>query len=194
MTSSIYPLGVDLFTGCSVSVINVDTGGSGYTSAGVSITLGGGSGATATATLTADAVTSITVTNPGSGYTSVPTVTITGDGTGATATAVLADIIADTDILESDITITNAMVKPGGGGTLRLLFGFELAVSPATVNVFNNSALKGALNADSNSQIITDGRYQFDIDVESGDNINLQVTQDLTTIRFIRAHLVQFGA
>ena len=99
-----------------------------------------------------------------------------------------------TDILQDDIAITADMVKPGGGAALRLLFAFELAVTPAIITVFNNSAIKGILNADNNSNIILDGYYRFDIDVESGDNINLQASQNITSIRFIRAHLVQFGA
>lgn len=99
-----------------------------------------------------------------------------------------------TDILQDDIAITADMVKPGGGGTLRLLFAFQLAVSPATITIFNNASSKGELNADNTSQIVTEGYYRFDLDVEAGDNINLQATQNLTSIRFIRAHLVQLGA
>ena len=77
-------------------------------------------------------------------------------------------ILANTDILTSDIAITDAMVKPGGGGILRLYFSFTFGVSPATVNVFNGT-LKGALNADNSSQVVDNGYYRFDIDVESGD-------------------------
>ncbi|HEY0770724.1 MAG TPA: VCBS repeat-containing protein, partial [Sphingobacteriaceae bacterium] len=75
-----------------ISSIKVDTQGSGYTSATVTITGGGGTGATATATLKSGKISGITITNPGSGYdpTSPPTVTITGNGTGATATATVA--------------------------------------------------------------------------------------------------------
>lgn len=102
-------------------------------------------------------------------------------------------ITAANDILSSDISITSDMVKPGGGGILRLAFAFTFAVTPATVSVFNGT-LKGNLNADNSAQVITDGYYRFDIDVESGDTINLQADQDITAIRFLRAHLVQFGA
>lgn len=65
----------------------VTAGGSGYTSATVGFTGGGGTGAAATATVQGGAVVSITMTNYGTGYTSAPTVNISGDGTGATATA-----------------------------------------------------------------------------------------------------------
>jgi hypothetical protein len=194
MPSSIYPLSVDLFTGGSVSSITVDAGGSGYTAATVSITGGGGTGATATAAIVGDAVDSITVTDNGSGYTSVPTVTITGDGTLATATAILAAIIADADILQTDVSVTAAMVKPAGGGILRLLFALELESTPATITIFNSSVSQGVLNADSLSEIVSDGYYRFDLEVESGSAINFQCSENITTIRFARAHLVQFGA
>lgn len=74
--------------------IEVDAGGSGYTSATVSITGGGGSGAAAEAVLSGGAVVAVNVIGGGSGYTSAPTVTITGDGTGATATATIGDAVA----------------------------------------------------------------------------------------------------
>ncbi len=86
------------------------------------------------------------------------------------------------------------MVKPGGGGILRLSFAFTFGTTPATVSVFNSSSLKGNLNADNSANVITDGFYRFDIDVESGDSINLQASESITAIRFLRAHLVQFGA
>lgn len=77
------------WTAGGVSAVTVTAGGSGYTSATVAFSGGGGSGATATATVAAGAVTAVTVTAAGSGYTTTPTVTISGDGTGATATATL---------------------------------------------------------------------------------------------------------
>jgi len=97
--------------------------------------------------------------------------------------------------LTSDIAITSDMVKPGGGGILRLYFAFTFGSTPATIGVFNNSNLKGNFNADNSSELVDDGYYRFDIDVEAGDNINLQSSTDtITAINFIRAHLVQFGA
>ena len=103
-------------------------------------------------------------------------------------------ITANTDIFSSDITITADQVKPGGGGILRLSFSFTFGVTPATVSVRNGGSLKGNLNADNSANVITDGFYRFDIDVESGDTINLRATQSITAINFVRAHLVQFGA
>ncbi|TAF63283.1 MAG: T9SS C-terminal target domain-containing protein [Cytophagales bacterium] len=84
-----------IFTGytvnaTSVALVNVVTGGVGYSSAPtVSFSGGGGTGATATATVTAgDKVVGITITDAGSGYLAPPTVSFSGGGgTGATATA-----------------------------------------------------------------------------------------------------------
>ncbi len=103
-------------------------------------------------------------------------------------------IVADTDILSADIPITAEQVSPGKGGLLRLYFSLEFGVTPAIITVTNGGAVKGILNADNAGAIITDGIYRFDIDVEAGDAINFQADQSVTTIRFIRAHLVQFGA
>ncbi|HPY31103.1 MAG TPA: tail fiber domain-containing protein [Verrucomicrobiota bacterium] len=64
-------------TGGFITVINVVSGGSGYTTAPmVTVSGGGGSGVVAHATISGGAVTAITVDNPGSGYTSTPTVTV----------------------------------------------------------------------------------------------------------------------
>lgn len=68
--------------------IKVTAGGSGYTSATVTID-GNGSSATATATVAGGVVTGITVTNIGSGY-DYANVSISGDGVGATARAIIA--------------------------------------------------------------------------------------------------------
>jgi phage tail sheath protein FI len=77
------------FTGTrptGVSSIAVGAGGTGYTTATVTIA-GDGEGAEAMAIIDAGVITGINVTRTGSGYTTAPTVTITGDGTGCTATA-----------------------------------------------------------------------------------------------------------
>lgn len=102
-------------------------------------------------------------------------------------------ITAATDILSTPIVIISDHVKPGGGGILRLYFSFA-AAADMEVSVFNNSIFKGILNSDISKVIISDGYYRFDIDVEAGDSINLQSTQDITAVNLFRAHLVQFGA
>jgi len=66
-----------------VGIIDVTTGGTGYTTAPISFSGGGGSGAAATATITDGIITAITITNQGSAYTSNPAVIIGGDGAGA---------------------------------------------------------------------------------------------------------------
>jgi hypothetical protein len=74
-----------------VDSITVDVGGTGYTTAAISFTGGGGGvGLTATATIVGGVITGITVDTPGSGYTAAPAVVITGTNTTpASATAFL---------------------------------------------------------------------------------------------------------
>jgi len=74
-----------------ITAIQVDAGGTHYTTA-PTVTIpgpgGGGTPATAIVTISSEAVTEIRVTNPGSGYTSAPAITVSGGGgSGATATA-----------------------------------------------------------------------------------------------------------
>jgi large repetitive protein len=72
--------------------INLQSGGSDYTTPAIIITGGGGTGATATARVSNGVIFGIIITNPGSGYTSAPTVTIKDPNPrakGATATATL---------------------------------------------------------------------------------------------------------
>ena len=80
-----------------IDSIQVTNGGTGYTSATVSITSTTGKGATATVIVSNGTISAINVTNPGTGYQDV-TVVITGDGSDATATATL---INDIDKVES---------------------------------------------------------------------------------------------
>ena len=80
-----------------IDSIQVTNGGTGYTSATVSITSTTGKGATATVIVSNGTISAINVTNPGTGYQDA-TVVITGDGSDATATATL---INDIDKVES---------------------------------------------------------------------------------------------
>lgn len=73
----------------------VTNGGSGYTTATVSVTnsisTGGGTNIVGTAVISGGVITGINIIIAGTAYsTTTPTVTITGDGTGATAVAVMA--------------------------------------------------------------------------------------------------------
>jgi len=191
-----------------VTSITFTSRGSGFVNTEV-VTITGVTSSAANATFTVNsiadnAVSSITVTNGGSGYTSAPNITITGGGgSGATALGVFAirtdPIPATSNILTSDISITSDDVSPGGGGILRIYFAFTFDTSPGTIQVYNNNVAKGDLNADNSANVIDDGYYRFDIDVQAGDNINLQLLAGsgndiITGINFIRAHLVQFGA
>ena len=80
-----------------IDSIQVTNGGTGYTSATVSITSTTGKGATAIVVISNGTISAINVTNPGTGYQDA-TVVITGDGSDATATATL---INDIDKVES---------------------------------------------------------------------------------------------
>ena len=80
-----------------IDSIQVTNGGTGYTSATVSITSATGKGATAIAEISSGSISAINVTNPGTGYKDA-TVVIVGDGSDATATATL---INDIDKVES---------------------------------------------------------------------------------------------
>ena len=89
-------------TGQRINNIDVDTGGTGYTSA-PTVTIdappAGGVQAQASAFFFNGRVTSIAINNPGSGYTTAPGVTITGgDGQGASATAFLDTVDYELDI------------------------------------------------------------------------------------------------
>jgi len=109
-------------------------------------------------------------------------------------TAKTPTITANTDILSTPLVILADHVSPGGGAALRCIFSFAFGTTPATVSVFKNGALKGNFNADNSSNVITDGYYRFDIDVEEGDSLNFRASQTITTINELRTHLIPFGA
>lgn len=72
-----------------VNRIDVDSGGSGYSSPSIVISAPpSGTTATASATVSGGVITAITITDPGTGYVSTPSVTISGAGTGAVLTAI----------------------------------------------------------------------------------------------------------
>jgi len=82
-----------------VSEITVDTPGSGYTEATVTLD-GDGQGAEAEAVIEDGSISAINVTSAGYGYTSAPTVTITGDGDGAAAATAAIDSAANPVVAE----------------------------------------------------------------------------------------------
>jgi len=197
MTSSIYVLPVTLNTAGTLTAVTVVLGGSGYVN-GEAVTLtGNGSGASGTVGVTGGAVTSVNVIGAGTDYNLGETISIVSvlSGTGATGIATIdTAITSDTDILSSDIIIEPGQLTPGGGGLLRLSFSIIFGTSPSTISIFNNGILKGNLNADNSGNLISNGYYRFDIDVEGGDAVNLQSSQSITSIHFIRAHCVLLGA
>jgi len=69
---------------------------------------------------------------------------------------------------------------------------------PSSISVLdvslNTPTFKGNLNDDNSTNIITDGYYGFDIEVEGEDSINLRSSETVTAIHFVRAHCVLLGA
>ncbi len=103
----------------SVSNIEVDSGGSGYTSSPlVSIVGGGGSGAAATAIITKGSVSNILITDGGTGYTSQPEITIVGGGgIGATGTASVRGPIKEVNLTSGGTSYTSSPTVSVSSGT-----------------------------------------------------------------------------
>lgn len=186
-----------VITGGTIQSVSLVNGGSGYTVSDT-LTITGVLSSTSTATIDVgtindDSISSINVTNVGLGYTSGPNITVTSAiGNGAIITALITlNFGMDQDIFVNDLEITSDELRPGGGGILRLYFSFD---TTTTAKVFNNGNFKGFLNADNSNTIAADGYYRFDIDVEGGDGINIQLGAPVTAVNFLRLHLVNFGA
>jgi len=118
-------------SGGTLRVIEVDDGGTGYTSAPtVSFTGGGGSGATATATVSGGVVTAVTITAAGTNYTSAPTVVFTGGG-GSDAEAT-ATIYSDSIYIyfapsPTEFTTGDLTVSPSTPADYHLYYVWKLA-------------------------------------------------------------------
>ncbi|WP_257668131.1 T9SS type B sorting domain-containing protein [Parapedobacter tibetensis] len=89
-------------TRVKVTGADIKNRGSGYTSASVTFSGGGGSGAAATAVVSGGKIMDIVITNSGSNYTSIPTMSVTGNGTGAAVSA--------------KVGITQVSINSGGTG------------------------------------------------------------------------------
>ena len=195
MTSSIYARDPVIDSEIATP-LTISNGGTGYQIGDVVVFDPPPNGTTATGVVDGEAagvITSINVTNVGSGYTFAPNVTVTSvAGTGAIITALVTlNFGMDQNIFVEDLVITSDDLRPGGGGILRLYFSFA---GTTTAKVFNNGSFKGFLNADNSNTIADDGYYRFDIDVEGGDGINIQLGAAVTAVNFLRLHLVNFGA
>ena len=104
-----------------VSEMEVTNGGSGYSTATVTIS-GDGQGATAMAVLTSGAVSSINMTDHGIGY-SRASVSISGDGTGATARALVEPSpVQGVTLSGSTLRVTSNANGPYGDLTI----GYEI--------------------------------------------------------------------
>jgi hypothetical protein len=101
-----------------VQAINVNFGGSGYTSAPyVEIVGGGGTGAAATATVAGGRVTGITITNPGRDFATAPQIRlIGGGGTGASALSLLGFDTARGDAILAGNTVVGVNITNPGAG------------------------------------------------------------------------------
>lgn len=82
---AITAIGQAVLSGGSITAITMNSVGSGYTEATVTIIGGGGTGATASAVISGGQVTGISMVTNGSGYTSQPSVVIYGNGSNAVA-------------------------------------------------------------------------------------------------------------
>ena len=116
----------------SLFAVNVDNGGSGYTSAPTVGIVGGDPTveASATATITAGVVTAISVSAEGAGYQSVPTVVISGGGgEGASGTAVVRG-----GLEAEGINITNPGTNYNERPNITLVSGSGAVAYPSIVN------------------------------------------------------------
>lgn len=118
----------------SVSAVPVTAGGSGYTTATVTISapdssFRGNVQATATANLSGGAVASITVTAAGAGYVAPATATIEGDGTGATATVTLGSHVVTVPNQEVYLLSDIAALVPSQPGLDKIIGVQSIAVS-----------------------------------------------------------------
>ncbi len=110
--------GGTLRVGPGIKGLSLVNGGSGYTSATVAFSGGGGSGATANATVS-NVVNAISITNSGNGYESRPTVSFSGGGgTGVTANCTMTvKSVYIFDSVDSNYATPPAVTFSGGGGT-----------------------------------------------------------------------------
>ena len=123
----------------SIVRIEVNEGGSGYTSSPlVSIVGGGGAGAAATAIITKGSVSRILINQGGSGYTSQPLITIVGGGgTGAAATASVRGPIQSVNIDAGGASYTekpSVILSSGQGAVAQAIVNNGRIISIAIIS------------------------------------------------------------
>lgn len=106
--------------------VTVTSGGTGYTTATVSVggpDLGGTYPAIAQVSLAGGVVTGVTVSDGGAGYSSSPAITITGNGTGATATARVSPPPTAMRLLA---VVGNRLIGVGSGQNRNTLYASDI--------------------------------------------------------------------
>lgn len=139
---------VATITRVKVTGADIKNRGSGYTSASVTFSGGGGSGAVATVVVSGGKIMDIVITNSGSNYTSIPTMSVTGNGTGAAVSAKVGITEVSISSGGSGYTIAPIVIA---GTFLRVSDGIALSVSTDVFfqrgsSVYTEGAATGILN------------------------------------------------
>lgn len=169
----------DAIIGTTVASIDVTNAGSGYSSATISITGGGGTGVIAQATIVGGRIAYILVTSNGSGYTSKPTVTITGNGTGATATANL--IPTGLEIWNQTTGRTNNYTQ--GAGWKEVAYTSDIPT--ASNYIVNGTSLQLGANFNLDGSGAIGGALNVGGNISTPSNLQMGVSSHI----FIGAHL-----
>ncbi|HMI03380.1 MAG TPA: gliding motility-associated C-terminal domain-containing protein [Pedobacter sp.] len=139
---------VATITKVKVTGADINNQGSGYTSASVTFSGGGGSGAVATPTLSGGKIVNIVITDSGSNYTSIPTMSIIGNGTGAAVSAKVGITEVSIGSGGTGYTIAPTVIA---GTFLKVSDGIALSVSTDVFfqrgsSVYTGGASTGILN------------------------------------------------
>lgn len=174
--------------------LKVTNGGTGYTSATVTIE-GDGTGATATAVIAGGIITGINMTNYGSGY-NYATVTIQGDGTSAAARAVIgpkggfgADPRKD---LRAHYVTINARLTGTEGGDFPVNNDFRqisLIRDPLTSTGPDVVATADTLSVCKSLSVATGGSWAADDIIEGDDSGALGVVVDYDAVNGVLRYI-----
>jgi gliding motility-associated-like protein len=139
---------VATITKVKVTGADINNRGSGYTSASVTFSGGGGSGAAATPVLSGGKIIDIVIDSSGSNYTSIPTMSVTGNGTGAAVSAKVGITTVSISSGGTGYTIAPTVIA---GTFLKVSDGIALSVSTDVFfqrgsSVYTAPASTGILN------------------------------------------------